>query len=150
LNRTHCSLDAADGERIDPELCIESSAHMSDDRTVLVVDDDDAIRTLITRVLIRAKFEVAQAGNGNEALVKLRAQRFQTIVLDLMMPVMSGFELVDYLGQHDDAGAPCIVVVSAAGERDLQSITSPLVKSVLRKPFDLPELLDAVEKCARG
>src|SRR5690349_7717133 len=121
---------------------------MTDDRTVLVVDDDDAIRTLISRVLARADYEVAQAGNGSEALAKLRAQRFRTVVLDLMMPVMSGFELVEYLRTNDDAGAPCIVVVSAAGERDLQSITSPLVRSVLRKPFDLPELLAAVAKCA--
>jgi CheY-like chemotaxis protein len=121
---------------------------MPDERSVLVVDDDDAIRTLISRVLLRAKFDVAQAGNGSEALAKLRTRAFRTVVLDLMMPVMSGFELVDYLRDHDDAGAPCIVIVSAAGERDLQSITSPLVKSVLRKPFDLPELLAAVEKCA--
>ena len=121
---------------------------MPDERSVLVVDDDDAIRTLITRVLLRANFDVAQAGNGSEALAKLRTRPFRTVVLDLMMPVMSGFELVDYLRDHDDAGAPCIVIVSAAGERDLQSITSPLVKSVLRKPFDLTELLAAVEKCS--
>jgi CheY-like chemotaxis protein len=121
---------------------------MADDRSVLVVDDDDAIRTLISRVLSRAEYEVAQAANGTEALAKLRTGTYQTVVLDLMMPVMSGFELVEYLGSHDDAGAPCIVVVSAAGERDLQTITSPLVKSVLRKPFDLPELLAAVAKCS--
>ncbi|MDP9193012.1 MAG: response regulator [Acidobacteriota bacterium] len=123
---------------------------MSDERSVLVVDDDDAIRTLISRVLLRADFDVAQAGNGSEALAKLRSRRFQTVVLDLMMPVMSGFEVVEYLRTNEDAGAPCIVIVSAAGERDLQSITSPLVRSVLRKPFDLPELLAAVEKCARN
>ena len=120
---------------------------MTDERSVLVVDDDDAIRTLIARVLLRAKYDVEQAGNGYEALAKLRTRRFQTVVLDLMMPMMSGFELVEYLGSHDDAGAPCVVIVSAAGERDLKTINSPLVRSVLRKPFDLPELLEAVEKC---
>lgn len=122
---------------------------VNEERSVLVVDDDDAIRTLIARVLIRASYDVAQAGNGSEALAKLRTRRFQTVVLDLMMPVMSGFELVEYLGNHDDAGAPNIVVVSAAGERDLRTINSPLVRNVLRKPFDLPELLAAVESCSR-
>ena len=122
---------------------------MTDDRSVLVVDDDDAIRTLISRVLLRAHYDVAQAGNGSEALAKMRARRFQTVVLDLMMPVMSGFEVVEYLRTNEDAGAPCIVIVSAAGERDLQGITSPFVRSVLRKPFDLPELLAAVEKCSQ-
>jgi CheY-like chemotaxis protein len=115
-------------------------------RTVLVVDDDDAIRTLISRVLKRAAYEVAVAANGAEALTHLRTHPFTTVVLDLMMPVMSGFEVLEYLRTHDDAGTPAVVVVSAAGERDLESIQSPLVRAVLRKPFDLTELLKAVEK----
>jgi CheY-like chemotaxis protein len=115
-------------------------------RTVLVVDDDDAIRTLIARVLKRAEYEVAVAANGSEALTHLRTHPFTAVVLDLMMPVMSGFEVLEYLRTHDDAGTPAVVVVSAAGERDLDSIQSPLVRAVLRKPFDLTELLKAVEK----
>jgi CheY-like chemotaxis protein len=118
-------------------------------RTVLVVDDDDAIRTLIARVLKRAEYEVAVAANGNEALIHLRTHPFTTVVLDLMMPVMSGFEVLEYLRTHDDAGTPAVVVVSAAGERDLESIQSPLVRAVLRKPFDLTELLAAVEKAGQ-
>jgi two-component system chemotaxis sensor kinase CheA len=121
---------------------------MAENRRVLVVDDDDAIRTLVARVLIRAKYDVGMASNGSEAITELRENQYRIVVLDLMMPVMSGFELVEYLAAHDDAGHPCIIIVSAAGERDMQKVTSPLVHSVLRKPFDLPELIAAVERCA--
>jgi two-component system chemotaxis sensor kinase CheA len=121
---------------------------MAANRRVLVVDDDDAIRTLVARVLVRAQYEVGLASNGSEAIAELRANPYRLVVLDLMMPVMSGFELVQYLATHDDAGQPCIIVVSAAGERDMQKVASPLVHTVLRKPFDLPELLQAVERCA--
>lgn len=118
-------------------------------RTVLVVDDDDAIRTLISRVLKRAEYDIFVAANGSEALSQLRTRAITTVVLDLMMPVMSGFEVLEYLRTHDDAGTPAVVVVSAAGERDLESIHSPLVRAVLRKPFDLTELLAAVEKAGQ-
>jgi len=121
---------------------------MAENRRVLVVDDDDAIRTLVARVLIRAKYDVGLASNGSEAIAELRANPYRLVVLDLMMPVMSGFELVQYLSTHDDAGHPCVIVVSAAGERDMQKVAAPLVHSVLRKPFDLPELLAAVDRCA--
>jgi CheY-like chemotaxis protein len=116
-------------------------------RSVLVVDDDDAIRTLISRVLRRAQYDVTQASNGSEALTELRQRPIHTVVLDLMMPVMSGFELVDYLDHNDDAGCPCVIVVSAAGERDLQSVSASFVHAVLRKPFNLEQLLDAVSQC---
>ena len=73
---------------------------MPDERSVLVVDDDDAIRTLITRVLLRANFDVAQAGNGSEALAKLRTRPFRTVVLDLMIPRIDG-------GVHGEVASGC-------------------------------------------
>ena len=117
---------------------------------MLVVDDDDAIRTLLVLLLVRAGYDVDQASDGDAALVKLRLRRFHTLVLDLMMRLKSGFEVLDYLDANDDAGSPSIVLVTAAGPRDLRSIRSPLVRCVLRKPFDINELLDAVRKCTRG
>lgn len=103
---------------------------MTDDRSVLVVDDDDAIRTLIARVLMRANYDVAQAGNGSEALTKLRARRFQTVVLDLMMPVMSGPELLRTLKQRGQLDGLPVVVVSAGGMPE----EAPEARAFLRKP----------------
>jgi len=55
-------------------------------KPVLVVDDDDAIRTLVERVLRREKFEVESARDGHEAIEKLSRNDYATILLDLMMP----------------------------------------------------------------
>lgn len=52
-------------------------------------------------------------------MATLRTHRYGAVVLDLMMPVVSGFEIVGYLNTHDDAGKPSVVIISAASERDL-------------------------------
>ena len=121
---------------------------MTERLPVLVVDDDDAIRNLVVRVLQRERYDTAEAAHGGEALERLRERPFATVVLDLMMPVMSGFEVIRYLETHDDAGAPCVIVVSAAAGRDLQQAESSCVHAVLRKPFDLPDLVAAVRECS--
>lgn len=114
---------------------------------VLVVDDDEAIRKLVVRVLRREEYEITEAVHGGEALDRLRERPFAAMVLDLMMPVMSGIEVLRYLDTHDDAGSPCVIVVSAASERELQQIESAAVHAVLRKPFELTALVAAVRDC---
>lgn len=115
---------------------------------ILVVDDDVAIRVLVSRILRREGYTTAEAANGQEALDHLRANTVEAVVLDLMMPVMSGFEVIRYLATHDDAGRPPVIVVSATSEADLQSIDSPVVHAVLRKPFDVSALVEAVQASA--
>ena len=129
--------------------CLECPPFMAEPRAVLVVDDDEAIRTLVIRVLRRERYETAEAVHGGEALDRLRERPFAAMVLDLMMPVMTGIQVIRYLETHDDAGAPCVIVVTAAAERDLVQVQSPSVHAVLRKPFDLPALIAAVRDCGR-
>jgi CheY-like chemotaxis protein len=123
---------------------------MAEPLPVLVVDDDEAIRNLVVRVLRREQYQTAEAVHGREALERLREKPFAAMVLDLMMPVMTGIEVIRYLETHDDAGAPCVIVVTAASERDLLQVRSPSVHAVLRKPFDLTALIAAVRDCHRG
>lgn len=120
---------------------------MAEPLPVLVVDDDEAIRNLVVRVLRREQYETAEAVHGGEALDRLRERPFAAMILDLMMPVMTGIEVIRYLETHDDAGAPCVIVVTAASERELQQVKSASVHAVLRKPFDLPALIAAVRSC---
>jgi CheY-like chemotaxis protein len=123
---------------------------MAESPAVLVVDDDDAIRMLVVRVLRREGYATVEAAHGGEALDRLRTQAFAAMVLDLMMPVMSGVDVIRYLETHEDAGTPCVLVVSAAAERELDQIKSPRVHAVLRKPFDLAELIAAVRHCSEN
>ena len=105
---------------------------------MLVVDDDDAVRDVITEVLRSNKYTVVCAENGESALRALRGGRPGVMLLDLTMPVMSGWELLEYLKEHDDAGNPSIVVISAT--------TAPGAYEHLPKPVDPDLLLEAVDR----
>ena len=111
--------------------------------TVLVVDDDHDIRTCLGEVLHDQGFVAVTAADGRDALEKL-ATRFRpdAIVLDLMMPVMNGFEFLQAMRANAELNRIPVVVISANrgyDERDLG------VAAVLRKPFDLNALVDAID-----
>ncbi|HWN67048.1 MAG TPA: response regulator, partial [Haliangium sp.] len=67
------------------------------EKRILIVDDDDAIRALVVTVLRRRGYRLDTARNGLEALEKLKNCRYSLVVLDLMMPRMSGYDVLDTL-----------------------------------------------------
>ena len=113
----------------------------------LVVDDDAGIRLMLQRVLARNQFDVEVALAGAEALEKLLAADYDVIVLDLMMPRITGQGVVEYLTRTRPDYIPRIVAVTAFGSRALAEIAPP-VGRVIEKPFDLNHLLREVTECA--
>jgi CheY-like chemotaxis protein len=116
--------------------------------TVLIIDDDAAIRVLLRAILRREGYDVVETSEGAEALHVLSTRRFDVILLDLMMPVMSGHEVLEQLAATQP-GNRNVIVLTAASERHLRSINRTVVRSVLRKPFNLHELVDEVRACLR-
>jgi CheY-like chemotaxis protein len=117
---------------------------------ILVVEDDDAIRALVSDVLRDDGYVVHEAANGLEALDQLRRERPDLIVLDLMMPVMDGWTFVEECRRkHDCDGVP-IVVTSASHDlpRTAERLRSFGVRTCLAKPFDVNGLLALVERYA--
>ena len=110
-------------------------------RRVLVADDDPALRALLRLVATRAGFETASAANGMEALELLRKETFDVALIDLMMPRMSGYEVLQQI--TDLPHRPAIVVVTAMNDAHLPRLDSSVVSSILRKPFDI-EMLAAI------
>jgi len=110
-------------------------------KRILIADDDPPLRGLLRLVAARAGFEVDTAANGAEALEKLKANTYSVAVIDLMMPWMSGFELIENL--RSISNRPPIVVVTALSDARLPRLDSSVVSSILRKPFDV-EMLSAV------
>ena len=109
---------------------------------VLVVDDDSTLRTTVAEFLEDAGYAVETARNGADALAKVHADSFAAIVLDLMMPVMNGWEFLDACGNELLAEQIPVAVVSAAYAPG--SVASrPGVSVVLSKPFDL-DVLEAI------
>jgi two-component system response regulator CpxR len=104
---------------------------------VLVVDDDEAVRTTIAEVLRESGYEVHCASNGKQAMESLGSLPHPCVMLlDLMMPVMSGWEVLEAL--HDDAQLDRIPVVVVS------AMTASGVKACLHKPIELELLLDTV------
>ncbi len=116
---------------------------------VLVVDDEPAIRALVAKIVERAGLEVEVARDGAEAIDKLEARPYEVIVLDLMMPNVDGFGLIDYIRERR-APRPAIIVVSAGEPAALRQLDGALVHSVIRKPFDIDVLGDLVAAAARS
>src|SRR5258706_16031943 len=118
---------------------------------VLVVDDDKAIRTLLATVLTRNGYSVESAHNGEEAIETIASNEFDAIVLDLMMPKVDGFEVIEHLERMDSERLKrCVIVLTAVSEKDLRKLDGSRVFRVIRKPFDLAELVGAVSECIDG
>jgi two-component system OmpR family response regulator len=113
---------------------------------ILVVDDDAAIRTLVVRVLTRAGFQALQAEDGAEAIECLDESRFDALVLDLMMPRVDGFAVVEHLIQKRPLMVEKTIVLTAFPKAAARQRLHHLC-SVLSKPFDLSELVSMVETC---
>jgi DNA-binding response OmpR family regulator len=113
--------------------------------TVLVVDDDPDIRESIEELLRSDGLDAAVAGHGEEALLVLARQHIDLVLLDLMMPVMDGRQLVEEL-RHRGIDVP--VVLLSAG-RDLRRVARELDLPAIEKPFDLEELLQSVRQNLR-
>lgn len=118
---------------------------MTLEKRILVVDDDDAIRALLRTVLRRRGFVVDTARNGVEALEQLGARRYALVVLDLMMPRMSGYELVEQLHAQSIMTRPRVLILTAGLE--LRTFDTTLVLGTMHKPFDIELLLDTVAGC---
>src|SRR6266581_2281803 len=92
----------------------------ANEKRVLIVDDDDAIRALLFTILRRRRFAVDAARNGVEALARLRNCRYAVVLLDLMMPMKSGWEVMDELKKLPAEARPIVIVLTAGNEpRDL-------------------------------
>jgi CheY-like chemotaxis protein len=114
---------------------------------ILVVEDDPAIRRLVRMVLERRGFKVDTATDGIEAVLKLGIVDFDVIVLDLMMPNLDGFAIIDTLANNDPDRLRRIIVTSAASPAIIRERMHGRPFTVLPKPFDLEELQQRVTDC---
>jgi CheY-like chemotaxis protein len=111
---------------------------------VLIVDDDAAIRKMLVDVLSLEGFSAETARDGREALALLETGKYQVVLLDLMMPVMDGWELCRTLRERPAVREQVSVVLMSAGEK-LEQAHDLGADGYLAKPFDVNQLLELLE-----
>jgi CheY-like chemotaxis protein len=116
--------------------------------SILVIDDDAAIRTLLGAVLKRKKMQVDFAPNGEEGLARLETQPYSVIILDLMMPKFDGFEFIQRLSDTKPDLRKRVIVLTAVSHNTLTRLDVQQIWGVVRKPFDIDDLVRSVENCA--
>ena len=113
---------------------------------VLIVDDDPDLLDATSFVIENEGIVVETARNGEEALTVLRARRLPGLVLlDLMMPVMNGWEFLDEVSKDPTLRAIPVVVLTAGDHTHV-----PGAMAILIKPMDLGELIRVVERYVSG
>jgi DNA-binding response OmpR family regulator len=108
---------------------------------ILVAEDDRGIQTLLRTILTREGFAVDCVGDGAEALRRLGSTRYDVILVDLMMPTLSGAELIAMLTERNDEALSRVIVVTAGALHDVRTLPR---LPIVRKPFDLDELRSSV------
>jgi class 3 adenylate cyclase len=119
------------------------AAAPTDNASLLIVDDNELNRDMLTRRLQRLGYKVSCADNGREALKKMRSQSFDLLLLDIMMPGMDGFEVLEELKADPSLREIPVIVLSASDQ--LNHVVKCIqmgAKDYLSKPFN-PVLLQA-------
>ena len=117
--------------------------------SVLVVDDDPSIRKMIVAALRRdaGSYSFLEAPNGQDALDLMRSEHPDVVVLDLMMPVLSGWDVLRVREDDDELRRIPVIVVSANRDPDLVTAVNSGICAFLPKPFDISALAALVRSC---
>lgn len=110
-------------------------------RRVLVVDDDSSIRESLRKVLQTEGYEVALAGNGREAIDKFNQERIDLVLLDLNLPVNSGWDTFGTLTAIDPL-LPIIIITGRQNQSRLAAAAG--ISALMEKPLNVPLLLQTI------
>ena len=118
-------------------------------KKILIIDDNDAVRSTMARILDLAGYATVTAADGNEGLARMRVERPDLIITDIIMPEKEGIETIrSILAERPDAK---IMAVSGGGRHGTLDFLSAARKlgaaEVLQKPFEPDELVSRVAHC---
>ena len=119
---------------------------MSDNPVVLVADDDPDLRSLVRLHLEMMDLPVIEANNGDDALEKILVEHPNLVVLDVMMPGLTGWEILRYLRSKPDFDDVKVLMLTGIGET-LNELSSPMygANDYLDKPFKAQDLAAKVK-----
>lgn len=134
-----------------PDQPVPTTIADSEMSAVLVVDDDRSVQNLIVAALRHEGLEAEAANDGAQAIEALLngKGRFSAIILDLMMPRVSGWDVIDWLKANPELVPRSVIVSTAADRTVLHELEPGIVNAIFVKPFNALELASYVRACAR-
>jgi CheY-like chemotaxis protein len=119
-------------------------------KRALVVDDDDPIRAMLSKIVERQNLDVDTARDGVEAIERLDADgHYSVIVLDLMMPRIDGYGVLQHINTHHPEQLKCTIIASAVPESEILKRFNLPVFRIHPKPFDMTKLIDDIRECTK-
>ena len=115
---------------------------------VLVVDDDQGVRDMLSAVLRMKGLVVDVASDGSEALDLIALNTYSVVLLDLLMPNVDGFGVLSRLHASGSSNAPVVLVVTGAERPAIAQLDVQHIHGIVKKPFDPEELANIVTACA--
>jgi CheY-like chemotaxis protein len=118
---------------------------MSSPRSILVVDDEEALRTVLSSELSGEGYQVESAGDGDEAISIIEKKQFDLVLLDIKMPKVDGFEVLKFIKKS----FPAIKVIMLTAFADLKNAIESKklgAEDFISKPYDLVDLLTTIER----
>jgi serine/threonine protein kinase len=142
-----------------PTLPIAAAAEPSEPRVVaspyagkriLIADDDPAIRRLFETMARRERIDCDTAANGSEAVAALRQRQYSLLFLDIMMPRVDGWGVLDYLRARPSARVPSLFIITAFLDQMVSAADREIVSGIIYKPVDADDIAALMRECARG
>lgn len=115
---------------------------------ILIADDESSLRTLLRAVMSseEGEFELDEAVDGDDTLIKIKANKPDLVILDVMMPGLSGFEVCEKIKRDEKLKDIIVLILTAKGqETDKEWANSVGADCFLSKPFSPLELLDTIK-----
>jgi DNA-binding NtrC family response regulator len=133
------------GRTVPTPFSPESALMASKKSLILVVDDEESLRTVLSSELINEGYEVRTAADGDDAIVEMGNVDFDLVLLDIKMPRMNGFEVLKHIKENH----PRSKVVMLTGFADLKNAIESKklgADDFVSKPYDLVDLLTTIER----
>jgi DNA-binding response OmpR family regulator len=116
----------------------------------LLVDDDDPIRSMLAKIMERLDIDVDTARDGGEAIAMMDRNRYDCVVLDLMMPRIDGYAVMRHMREHHPHLLRHTIIASAVPEQEIIRRVTDSVFRIHPKPFEIVSLLNDIGDCARS
>ena len=118
---------------------------MAEKSRVLVVDDEDALRMVLSAELSSSGYDVTTSSDGDEAITQIQNKKFDLVLLDIKMPKVDGFEVLKFIKKN----SPGVKVIMLTGFADLKNAIESKkhgAEDFVSKPYDLVDLLTTIER----